>query len=222
MAKVEIGDLDWPIEVADEPGRSSLSTNRLLQAALNAFSELGYEGASTRDIGARAGMSPAALYIRFESKGQLLGELSTRGHRALRNRLLEVGQRESDPIRHLGALVSTFVEWHARYLRLARVLQHEMQRLEPEAHREVSALRLEIRHLVESAAEAAAASVGTRLIDPRLVARAILSLGLDLARWYAPERDPSPTHVAEIYSELALRMVGVSLPSDAPHSPAQI
>ena len=44
----------------------------LLDAALDAFAEAGFEGASVRDIARRAGVTDAALYHWFESKEALL------------------------------------------------------------------------------------------------------------------------------------------------------
>jgi hypothetical protein len=41
-----------------------------------------------------------------------------------------------------------------------------------------------------------------------MTALALLSLGVDTARWYRDEGDWSPEDVAEHYAELALRMVG--------------
>ena len=51
------------------------SVKNLLAAALDAFAEEGYHGSTTRTISARAGLSPAALYVHFSSKSELLFEL---------------------------------------------------------------------------------------------------------------------------------------------------
>jgi AcrR family transcriptional regulator len=50
---------------------------RIFLAALAVFSERGFHEATTRDIAARAGMSPAALYIHFRSKEDLLYRIAT-------------------------------------------------------------------------------------------------------------------------------------------------
>jgi AcrR family transcriptional regulator len=56
------------------------SSRRLLLAALEAFAAHGFDGATTRDIAGRAGMSPAAVYVHYGSKAELLYEISRTGH----------------------------------------------------------------------------------------------------------------------------------------------
>ena len=46
--------------------------------------------------------------------------------------------------------------------------------------------------------------------DPRAVARAILSLSVDVARWYDPQGRDSPERIGALYAQLALRMVGAT------------
>ena len=52
----------------------------MLGAAVAAFAEKGFHGTTTRDIAAAAGMSPAALYLYFRSKEELLYVISRAGH----------------------------------------------------------------------------------------------------------------------------------------------
>src|SRR5882724_5086871 len=52
---------------------------RMFLAAIATFSERGFHGTSTRDIAARAGMSPAALYVHFGSKEEVLYRIATSG-----------------------------------------------------------------------------------------------------------------------------------------------
>ena len=53
---------------------------RLAAAAIDAFAARGFHGTTTRDISTAAGMSPAALYVHYPSKEQLLYEISRSGH----------------------------------------------------------------------------------------------------------------------------------------------
>ena len=56
------------------------AARRLLLAAVEAFAERGYHTTTTRDIAGRAGMSPAALYIHYKTKEELLHRISRIGH----------------------------------------------------------------------------------------------------------------------------------------------
>ena len=81
----------------------------LLLSALDAFLARGYHAATTREIGERAGMSPAAVYVHWKAKHDLLFEISRIGHQAV----LEVveqalAQASDDPVERVHAFVSAF------------------------------------------------------------------------------------------------------------------
>ena len=56
------------------------AARRLLLGAVEAFAERGFHATTTRDIAGRAGMSPAALYIHYKTKEELLFQISRVGH----------------------------------------------------------------------------------------------------------------------------------------------
>src|SRR5680860_152711 len=61
-------------------GRGGDARERLLEAAVQAFAERGFHGTTTRDIAAAAGLSPAAVYVFYRSKEELLEQISRTGH----------------------------------------------------------------------------------------------------------------------------------------------
>src|SRR5215217_3804539 len=58
-------------------GREGVMRPRILKAALQLFAEVGYENTSIRELGARLGITSAALYYHFDSKVEILQSLST-------------------------------------------------------------------------------------------------------------------------------------------------
>src|SRR5215469_4842016 len=50
----------------------SPSIRRILLAAVDSFAKTGFHAASTRDIAKKAKLSPAAVYVHFQSKEELL------------------------------------------------------------------------------------------------------------------------------------------------------
>ncbi|WP_084529215.1 helix-turn-helix domain-containing protein [Nocardia crassostreae] len=58
------------------PRRFPDGRNRILHAAVSAFAEYGFHATTTRDIAARAGLSPAGLYVHFNSKEEVLHRIS--------------------------------------------------------------------------------------------------------------------------------------------------
>ena len=58
------------------------SSRRLLQSALEQFAAVGYHATTTRDISTGAAMSPAALYVHYASKEEVLFHISRIAHEA--------------------------------------------------------------------------------------------------------------------------------------------
>ncbi|MFB6778483.1 TetR/AcrR family transcriptional regulator [Streptomyces sp. NPDC056352] len=188
-------------EVAPEAAR------RLLVAAVDAFAERGYHATTTRDIAGRAGMSPAALYIHYKTKEELLHRISRIGHdRALL--LLETAAgSDGTASERLADAVRSFVRWHAERHTTARVVQYELDALGEEHRTEIVALRRKsdavIRRIISEGVQAGEFDVpdipGTTL--------AVLSLCIDVARWFSAQGSRTPDEVGDLYADLVLRMV---------------
>lgn len=199
----------------DAASRSSevpQASRRMLEAAIDAFAERGYHATTTRDIAARANLSPAALYVHYPSKAALLAQISLYGHRSALELLTTAVGSAPDPAGQLSAAVAEFVRWHAEHHRTARVVQYELGALPPEARDEVTALRRRIEQLIEDVIRAGVTEGTMDVSEPRRVARAVLSLSVDVARWYVPGGRDSPTALGELYAGLARRMVGARPP----------
>lgn len=104
---------------------------RLMVAAVECFSDSGYTATTTRDIAARAGMSPAALYIHFTSKQEVLYRISLAGHMSAFESLSPADEEEL-PEKRFAAAVGSFARWHAENHRVARVIQFELGHLSQE------------------------------------------------------------------------------------------
>ncbi|MEV7058757.1 TetR/AcrR family transcriptional regulator [Streptomyces microflavus] len=204
MAEETSGDdAPWG-EVTPEAAR------RLLVAAVDAFAERGYHATTTRDIAGRAGMSPAALYIHYKTKEELLHRISKIGH----DRALHLLQAEADgdgtAAERLAGAVRSFVRWHAERHTTARVVQYELDALGPEHRTEIVELRRRsdavVRGIISEGVRAGEFDVpdipGTTL--------AVLSLCIDVARWFNAQGSRTPDEVGALYADLVLRMVGAS------------
>jgi AcrR family transcriptional regulator len=189
------------------------TSRRLLDAAVQAFADRGFHATTTRDIALRAGLSPAGLYVHYPSKQALLGHLSRVGHTAALRLVERTLSLPGDTPRRLHALVAAFVAWHAEHHTVARVVQYELGALEPEDREAVLAMRRTLEHLVEEEVRRGVAD-GTLVTEhPRQATRAILSLGVDVARWYEPSGRESPARLGRVYADLALRMLGAEPPA---------
>src|SRR5687768_11857388 len=102
---------------------------RLLDAAVDMFAVHGFGATSTRDIAARAGRSPAAVYVHHPTKEDLLFAISRRGHQEALACLQAAYDGSSDPVERLHEMVRHFSLWHLENVRLARVSQYELHAL---------------------------------------------------------------------------------------------
>ncbi|MFJ8078625.1 TetR/AcrR family transcriptional regulator [Streptomyces sp. NPDC096176] len=193
-------DKPWD-EVTPEAAR------KLLVAAVEAFAERGYHATTTRDIAGRAGMSPAALYIHYKTKEELLHRISRIGH----DKALEILNAAYDgpgaPTERLADAVRSFVRWHAGRHTTARVVQYELEALS-DAHRtEIFGLRRQsdavVRRILEEGVEAGEFDVP----DVPGTAVAVLSLCIDVARWFNTQGRRTPDEVGALYADLVGRMV---------------
>src|SRR6202012_4263562 len=68
-------------QVADSPAQADASTRKkILDVALDLFTDQGFDGTSMREIAERLGISKPAIYYHFASKEEILMALHMRLH----------------------------------------------------------------------------------------------------------------------------------------------
>jgi AcrR family transcriptional regulator len=179
---------------------------RLTNAAIEAFAEKGFAGTTTRDIASRAGMSPAAVYVHHDSKESLLFTVSLNGHRSALDVITAAAGSSADPIQRLRTMVYDFSLWHADNSRVGRIVQYEYHALTAEHRAEVATFRRSIERTMQ---DALADGVDQGVLDVDDVpgtAFSVLSLGVDLVRWFEPGGSRSGHELASLHADLAVRM----------------
>ncbi|WP_249138553.1 TetR/AcrR family transcriptional regulator [Phycicoccus avicenniae] len=188
--------------------RPEETRDRLYAAAVEAFATKGFHGTTTRDIAAAAGMSPAALYVHHRSKEEILYRISRRGHETTLGIVRSARATPGDQVDRLRAVVREFVTYHARAHTSARIVNYELAALAPEHREEIETLRhaidVEMQGVVRDGVDAGLFTCP----EPRVAAAALLSLGVDVARWYRDGGAWSPETLAEHYADVAVRVVG--------------
>jgi AcrR family transcriptional regulator len=187
-----------------ETGRRS----RLLDAAVTAFATRGFHGTTTRDIAAAAGMSPAAIYVHHESKEELLYQISRSGHQAVLDRLEAAIATADDPADQLVAGMRAFAAHHATAHTVARIVNYELAALSEEHRREISHLRRAITAALQGVVDRGVAAGVFDTSDPRMTTTVLLSLGVDIARWYHETHPLTAEQIGDFYADIALRIVG--------------
>lgn len=193
-------DMPWG-EVTPEAAR------RLLVAAVEAFAERGYHATTTRDIAGRAGMSPAALYIHYKTKEELLHRISRIGHDKALEILSAAAAGDGAPSERLADAVRSFVRWHAGRHDTAHVVQYEIDALSDDHRTEILELRRRsdavVRGILRDGVEMGEFDVP----DVPGTTVAVLSLCIDVARWFNVRGSRTPDEVGALYADLVLRMV---------------
>jgi AcrR family transcriptional regulator len=198
----------------DGPGATTPSAptvERLLTAAAGAFSAKGFHATTTRDIASRAGLSPAGVYVHFASKEELLHALSHTGHLEALAVVTRAAGSDGDATDRLAAVMRSFSTWHAEHHEVASVVQYEFPHLTPAHRDDVLALRKQIDAAVRSVLEDGLRDGSMVVDDVRDTALALMSLCIDVARWYSPTITRSAAQIGDTYAALGLRLVSARL-----------
>lgn len=186
------------------------AARRLLLGAVEAFAERGFHATTTRDIAGRAGMSPAALYIHYKTKEELLYQISRVGHERSVRILSDAADDGDSAAQRLDVAVRTFVRWHAEHHTTARVVQYELAALGEEHYAEIVVMRRRTEEILRGILADGVAAGEFSVADINGTALAVLSLCIDVARWFRSGGTRTPDEIGALYAGLALRMVGAA------------
>lgn len=189
------------------PRAGTTTSERLKEAAIIEFAARGFHATTTRDIAARAGLSPAGVYVHFPSKEDLLYAVSVDGHTASLEMLREAAADAGSPTEALRTTVGTFAQWHAERYQDARVVQYEFPHLSHDHREHVLDLRKQINAVVSEVLAAGVRTGDFDVDDVPATTLAVLSMAVDVCRWYDSEIRRSPESIGTDYGELAVRLV---------------
>lgn len=192
-----------------------LVVRRLMIAATQEFAARGYHATTTRDIARRAGLSPAGVYVHFRSKEELLYRISLIGHEQSLANVRALAAAHDDPVARLRAVVAGFTAWHATNHVAARVILHELAALSPDHYTEIVTLRRAIDQVVRETLEYGVEQGAFDVLDIAGTALALLSLGLDVPRWYRSSGGRwTPETLGALHADLAERIIHKTPPME--------
>jgi hypothetical protein len=110
----------------------------------------------------------------------------------------------------LRAVVRALTAWHAHHNAAARVILYELKALTPEHLAEVSGKEREVDQIVRRIIADGVKDGEFDVSDGTTAAAAVLSLCMDVARWYRPGHRRSPEEMGDFYANAALRIVGAA------------
>ena len=179
----------------------------LILAGVVCFAERGYHATTTRDVALRAGLSPAGMYVHFPSKAELLARVVSLANELTLTELSSVVSGASSPSDQLRAVIAKLASSLAENHALGRVANYEYRHLPEELRGPIDEQRVAIRKLVHDVIKAGMKDGSFAKADANVAARALISLCVDVSRWYSEEEAGDPKKLGEVYADLALRLV---------------
>jgi len=184
----------------------------ILNAALGAFGEQGFNGASMREVAKRAGTSLSNLYNYFPSKDHLLGEVLRRANAELAARLhravIEAGDDASSRLREAVRAYVGFVVDHQLAMLVSTA---EVRYLRGPERDRLVAERDRTQAIVTGIVEQGVASGEFRTPHATDAGRAILSMLNAVASWYRADGRLSRGQLAEQHARYALALLEAPL-----------
>jgi len=199
--------LDEQLDRQIERHRFPDGYRRLFHAAIEAFAERGFHATSTRDIAARAGMSPAAMYVHFTSKENVLHRIAVAALDLTVDVATAAAAISDVPAERLRSVVCSLTAWHAYHGAAVRVVLYQLDALRPEHQVDVFDRQRAINHLVRAIMTEGVARGEFEIPDIAATSIAALSMCVDTARWYRPDYRSTPQQIGDEYAAIALRMV---------------
>lgn len=202
----------------------SPTVRRLLLAGVESFWRSGFHASSTRDIAKRAELSPAAVYVHFSTKEELLFTIIMTVAENLRDRLRTLAAQGGNPTELLSRLVYAYVALPARMYKASLVANREFNSLTPAQRKQVVKIRDELEAIVGDCLAEGKASGEFAFEDLSITRMAVVSLCRSTLLWYAPRGKYTPEEIGDFYVNLVLSMVrGRSIESvDATHAAAHL
>jgi AcrR family transcriptional regulator len=110
--------------------RSLLTQQKLLDAALDAFSENGYKGTSTRDIAERAGVHHPLITYHFKNKEELWRATANRCFSQFAKSLLKAREdaAQQNPRERMASMIRAYVYYAASQPALHKLMLQESSR----------------------------------------------------------------------------------------------
>jgi AcrR family transcriptional regulator len=188
---------------------------RILDAATELFDARGFEGTTTDDIAAAAGITKRTLYRYMGSKEHLLFEIHDRWMRDL---LPEVSTHSGSPEQRIRAMIASQMRMIADHLQEVKVFFEEVKHLSPRKRADVVARREAYEQVLDGILTDGVAAGDLTVPDLRLTTLGILGAINETYRWYRTGGQHGPDELAELIADLFLHGLAPRGPGAAPVS----
>ncbi|MET3662585.1 TetR/AcrR family transcriptional regulator [Aquamicrobium ahrensii] len=187
------------------------------EAAVDLIARHGYEAVTMRQLAARVGVQPAALYRYFPTKEELLFTLMRAHMEALLGAWNDARPSSGDAAERLSAFVANHIAFHIERRSQTHVSNMELRSLSPERLTIILRLRTsyekELRAILREGAESGVFDID----DIGLTAMAIIQMITGVIVWFRPDERLSVEGVTRTYLSMTMRLVGASTKREIHH-----
>jgi AcrR family transcriptional regulator/DNA-binding XRE family transcriptional regulator len=180
-----------------------------LAGALEAFVELGYHGASIRDIAQRAGLSVPGIYHHWPTKQHLLVALLDLTMEDLLERARAARAEGDGPVERFARLVECLALYHTHRREMGFIGASEMRSVDEPDHTRIAVARQDVQRMVDDEVTEGCRRGLMATPLPREAARAVVTMCTALPQWWSPAGRSSPEVVARQYVDFARDVVRV-------------
>jgi TetR/AcrR family transcriptional regulator, cholesterol catabolism regulator len=191
---------------------------RILETAAALFREKGYDGTSMNELARRIGITAPGLYWHFSSKAEILTEYLEASMLDLLH-ITGSAAVEKTPTDKLRAFVSAHVRFQVERLDRAKVYSvvaygHEQLKQSLDDDQQSLLRTLERKHLgnLERILQEGMSEGSFDVPDIHSVGFALLAMGEHAIFWFRPNGRLSAGELADLYGDLAIRMVCAKAP----------
>jgi AcrR family transcriptional regulator len=182
------------------PTEEEGTARRVLEEGVRFFGEHGYSGVAVRDIAEGVGIQPGAIYTHLPSKEALLERIMGIAHDHFEGVVVRaISAAGPGPAEQLSAFVRASVSFHAKYPRLAMVVNHELRALSPEALARTLHQRQDWEAVISRIIDEGNQAGVFECSHPGLTAKAIGGMCIRVAAWIEREEGLDVGEVADHY-----------------------
>ncbi|WP_137876419.1 TetR family transcriptional regulator [Rhodococcus sp. Q] len=187
-----------------------LEVDPVLAAAIDAFVETGYHGATVRALAGRAGMSVPGVYHHYRDKQALLVRALDLTMDELHWRIRAARDEGATAVRRVALIVEALALYHTHRRKLAFIGASEMRSVEEPDRTRITVSRNQIQYLLDEQIDAAVRDGDLSTRHPHDAGRAIATMCTSLPQWFRSDGPSTPEQIATEYAEFALDLLGRS------------
>ena len=185
-----------------------LEVDPVLAAAIDAFVETGYHGATVRALAGRAGMSVPGVYHHYRDKQALLVRALDLTMDELHWRIRAARDEGVTAVRRVALIVEALALYHTHRRKLAFIGASEMRSVEEPDRTRITVSRNQIQYLLDEQIDAAVRDGDLSTRHPHDAGRAIATMCTSLPQWFRSDGPSTPEQIATEYAEFALDLLG--------------